>query len=223
MGQGKMRLGVCAILGLITFLAIGQPVSSLKQIRATALPKMPLPEAEAEKQLFIQRLPDKVFAAPYPKRLPYAIGSFPSIEGNSVHSAFEVVLVQDMSFGDFRVGTGEGGISLSPSGAIQIHGSIAVLDRRMRPAVFQITTDSVRLLEVQLPDVFYLQSREGAEPLAVRPITVYGSGRFLMELRPRPEVNMLRIGGELTILSPATKAPSGEFSAAFRIAFIPVH
>jgi hypothetical protein len=223
MRKGKIRSGIGFILGIAAFSAIGQPLSPGKQVMDATFPKIASPGAEFGKRPVIQNLADKVFAEPFQKPIICGVGSFAGFEGNPSNPAFEAVLVQDMSFGDFRVGPGAGGISLDPSGTIQTRGNIAVLDRRMRPAVFQITTDSVRLLEVQLPDVFYLQSREGAEPLAVRPITVYGSGRFLMELRPRPVVNMLRIGGELTILPLANKAQPGEFSAAFQIAFVPVH
>lgn len=223
MVQGSKWVGVGLILGIGTFTAIGQPALSGKQVDEATFLKIGWFGDIIENRRGIPRIPDKEFMEPYPTSLLQARGSFPVIEGNLTSSPFEAILVQDMSFGDFRIRTGEGGISLSPSGAIQTMGSIDILDRRMRPAVFQITTDSLRFLEVWLPEVFYLQSEGGAPPLAVRPVTAHGSGRFLMELQPRPAVNMLRIGGELTILSVANKVQPGEFSAAFQIVFIPLY
>ena len=137
--------------------------------------------------------------------------------------SFEAILVQDMSFGNFQAGPGGGGIFLEPSGAIQTKGSIAILDRRLRPAIFQISTDSVRLLEVWLPEAFNLENGGDSHILVVRPFTDLGTGRFFIELRPRPHLNFLHIGGELTVMPPGTSGKAGRFSSAFRIEFVPLY
>lgn len=223
MVRGKIWIGIAAIWSMGTFAATGQPVLLRKQGIEATLPKWELPGAVMGEGPFLRNISEKVFVES--NQPPYFSkwGALASIGEHPTKPAFEVVLVQDMSFGDFRVGAGEGGISLDPSGAIQTWGSVAVLDRRMRPAVFQISTDSIRLLEVRLPEAFFLQSGSGVQVLSVRPFSEYGSGRFLIALRPRPYLNILRIGGELSILPLAEKGQAGIFSSDFRIEFFPLH
>lgn len=224
MVRGKIWIGIAAIWGMGAFAATGQPVLLRKQGIEATLPKWELPGAVMGEGPFLRNIPEKVFVEsnqpPYFSKWGWSLAS---LEEHPTKPAFEAVLVQDMSFGDFRVGAGEGGISLDPSGAIQTRGSVAVLNRRMRPAVFQISTDSMRLLEVRLPAFFHLQSGSGIQALVVRPFTEYGSGRFLIALRPRPYLNILRIGGELTVLPLAEKGQAGIFSSDFRIEFFPLH
>ena len=218
-----MRFWISLVLGTGVLAAFGQPVLHEKQVIEATFPKTTLPGHKAERRTTYPNFPGKEFLEQEQGPLLRTSGAFAIMGGNSTKPSFEAVLVQEMSFGGFRVHAGEAEIILSPSGTVQTRGHIAVMDRQMRPAVFQITTDSLRLLEVRLPDAFNLQSEMGVGFLAVRPFTEYGTGRFIMELLPRPQLNILRIGGVLTIPSLENKARSGDFSAPFRIEFIPLY
>lgn len=223
MQQEKIRFWISLVLGTGVLASFGQPVLHEKHVIEATFPKTILPRHKAERRTTYPNFSGKEFLEEEQGPLLRTLGAFAIMGGNSTKPSFEAVLVQEMSFGGFRVGAGEAEIFLNPSGTVQTRGHIAVLDHQMRPAVFQITTDSLRLLEVRLPESFHLQSGVGVGPLAVRPFTEYGTGRFVMELLPRPQINILRIGGALTIPALENKARSGEFSSPFRIEFIPLY
>lgn len=134
--------------------------------------------------------------------------------------AFEVILLQHLTFGKFRAGPGGGDLVVQPSGVFQTRGDIISLGGTPTPAIFEITTNRLQWLEVLLPGSVHLGA-SGEGYLSARPFTDFGHGRFILELKPRPHKNYLQVGGELQLIS-CCEPKAGDFSGSMQIIFRPL-
>ena len=178
--------------------------------------------------LFLEERMNRINALPLPGSAespasgPWMYASYLTGQPGAVFTAaaFDVVLLQALSFGKIRIGPGGGELVVQPSGAVASGGDIVSLGGMPLPAIFEITTDSLRWLEVLLPGALHLEA-PGAPHLIAKPLTDQGRQHFIVELKPRPHQNRLRIGGALQLL-PGREAVASDFSGSMEILFRPL-